>query len=143
MNKNIPIGFRAAFIKTEQFAIFPQNYSTDKELFYTADIGFSTFDENKVISVLFTFQYLQDNNPFIILSVSCHFQINPDQWTEAVINVKKKKTIPRDFALHLATITVGTARGVLHSRTESTNYNGFVLPPINLTQIITADVIPV
>jgi len=37
--------------------------------------------------------------------------------------------------------TVGTARGVLHSKTESTPFNGLIIPPINVEQIIQEDIV--
>ena len=41
---------------------------------------------------------------------------------------------------HLSVITVGTARGVLHAKTENTPFNKFVLPTINVTELVKEDV---
>jgi len=37
-------------------------------------------------------------------------------------------------------LTVGTVRGILHTKTEGTNFNGFVIPTINVTELVTSDV---
>ncbi|WP_262906606.1 hypothetical protein [Tenacibaculum finnmarkense] len=36
-------------------------------------------------------------------------------------------------------ITVGTTRGVLHSKTDNTIFNEFILPTLNVSQMITED----
>lgn len=42
---------------------------------------------------------------------------------------------------HLTTIMVGTARGILHAKTENTLFNQFLLPTIDVTELVTDDVI--
>jgi hypothetical protein len=42
---------------------------------------------------------------------------------------------------HFGVITVGTARGVLHSKTDGSIFNDLILPTINLTEIIKDDII--
>ena len=37
-------------------------------------------------------------------------------------------------------ITVGTLRGVLHAKTENTEFNEFFLPTINVTDLIKEDI---
>ena len=41
----------------------------------------------------------------------------------------------------MATIVVGTVRGIIHAKTEGTVLNAIVLPPINLTEIIKDDIL--
>jgi hypothetical protein len=38
-------------------------------------------------------------------------------------------------------LTVGTARGVLHAKTENTKYNRYVLPTINVASMIKNDAV--
>jgi len=137
-----PVQFRPVQIKTEQFALFQEHFSTEKEITYTSGVHFRCSSEHRIISVFFGFQFLSENQLMVLLDISCHFEIEPGSWTDLLKGKKKQVILPRDFALHIATITVGTARGILHARTEGTNFNGMVLPPINLTEIITADVTP-
>jgi hypothetical protein len=54
---------------------------------------------------------------------------------------KKQVKIPKDFLTHLAILSVGTARGVLFSKTEGTIFSTFILPTINLQEMINEDAI--
>lgn len=38
-------------------------------------------------------------------------------------------------------LTIGTARGVLHSKTESTPFNSFLLPTLNVNELVKKDVV--
>ncbi|MPN63841.1 hypothetical protein SDC9_211608 [bioreactor metagenome] len=48
--------------------------------------------------------------------------------------------VPKNFMQHLAVITIGTARGILHAKTENTPFNQYVLPTINVSEMIKDDV---
>lgn len=50
-------------------------------------------------------------------------------------------TLEKGFARHLSVIAVGTARGVLHSKTEDTDWNHITLPLINIEEVLQEDVI--
>ena len=53
---------------------------------------------------------------------------------------KKELIVPKGFISHLVMISIGTTRGVLHSKTENTIYNKFLLPTINVNELIKEDV---
>ena len=38
-------------------------------------------------------------------------------------------------------LTIGTARGVLHSKTENTPYNKYLLPTLNVSDLVNNDLI--
>ena len=77
--------------------------------------------------------------PFIIVEIGNHFQIEEIAWNSFCQDAEKI-VIPKEFATHLLVLTIGTLRGVLHSKTENTEYNNFVLPTINVTEMINSDV---
>ncbi len=138
-NNNITVGFGLASIRTEQFALIDSNYDADKSVEYAINFSSAKVDEEKTLSVLFSVRFEQEEQPFIILDVSCHFKIENDSWENFKIKDEKALLIPRGFITHLCVLTVGTARGVLHTKTEGSNFNGFILPTLNLTEIITED----
>ena len=94
--------------------------------------------EQNMIGTFMTFDFLHENKIFIRLACSCHFQIQKESWTN-FISDKPTITVPKSFLLHLATITTGTSRGILHSKTEGTAFCTLVLPTIDLTQLISTD----
>ena len=140
MGKKIEnIGFSLVYIRTEQFAIIDNHYDNEKQVQY--NIGFSTLknDEEKVIVVLFKVHFEQGNKPFIILETSCHFNIEDNSWETFRVKNSNTLLVSKGFFTHLCVLTVGTARGILHAKTEGTNFNGFILPTLNLTEIIKED----
>jgi hypothetical protein len=48
--------------------------------------------------------------------------------------------VPKDFIRQLLVIAIGTARGVLHTKTENTPFNRFILPVLDATNLIKEDV---
>jgi len=57
------------------------------------------------------------------------------------VNPSGKLIVPSDFITHLASLTTGTMRGVLHSRLEQTPYNKFMLPILDVSSAFTEDVL--
>lgn len=131
------ISFGLRHIKTEQFATFEENLCDGENVQLTTDIKFAVNNETSMIGVLAKFQFKCNNQPFIKLVASCHFQIKADDWK--LMLEKNQITIPKGLAQHLAVLTVGTSRGILHAKTEGTQLNRFFLPPLNLTEIVKSD----
>ena len=66
------------------------------------------------------------------------FKIEDKSWGGFI---KKKEIIfPKAFVAHMAMITVGTSRGILHSKTEGTPYNELILPTLNVADMIPEDI---
>ena len=57
------------------------------------------------------------------------------------IKQDNKIIIPKELLAHFGVHTIGTARGILHCKTEGTQFNTFILPPINVSERITEDII--
>lgn len=72
----------------------------------------------------------------LILELACVFDIASDGMEE----LKRESKIPKGFLQYMASIVVGTARGVIHAKTEGTLLNPVVLPPINLVELIKDDI---
>ena len=49
--------------------------------------------------------------------------------------------LPSGFVCHLAMLAIGTARGVLHAKTENTLFNKYLIPTINVAELIKDDII--
>ncbi|HSD07644.1 hypothetical protein [Flavobacterium sp.] len=131
------IGFALAAIKTEQFALFEENFSSKKEANITTSLEFKINTDQKLIGVFATFTFEQAKKTFIKIQVSCHFKIEPEAWTSFL---KDSNVIfPKNFISHLTMLTIGTSRGILHSRTEGTEFNKFILPTINVNQLVDKD----
>jgi hypothetical protein len=136
------IGFSFAKIVTEQFAVIPDIFEEGKEIKLRPELNFGIDSQTKHIMVNMLFRFEQEGRPFIILKLACYFTIYPTDWdqfrnpadTNALV-------IPQGFATHLAMLTIGTLRGVLHAKTENTTFNRFIIPAFNVTGLIKSDII--
>lgn len=135
------IGFSLRKIITKQFAIIEDVYQKNDKVKFIRNLNFDLNIEHQIIGVLAKFTFAnEENTPFIIIEVECQFNIHNNSWTEFYNSTSNLITIPKNFSQHLAVITIGTIRGVLHAKTENTNYNKFILPTINVLDIIKEDV---
>ena len=139
LNKEIPINFSLKKITTEQFAILQDAYNVaNQDVEMTVSLKFGLDTEKRLIASFVKIQFEQNNNPFIIIEVANHFGINENSWNN--FNKTEKGIIaPQGFITHLVMLTAGTLRGVLHCKTENTEFNKFVLPTINIAEIIKGD----
>ncbi|NBB28017.1 hypothetical protein [Cellulophaga sp. BC115SP] len=134
------IGFSIIQISTEQFALLPEAYQVSKPAQIQHELSFGIDKDNKRIYVKKTarFHHVGNNYPFIIIAVSCQFQVNPDDWS--MLEEAHKIVLPQNFGIHLGMLVVGTLRGVLYTKTENTIFNQFILPTIDVTALVPNDV---
>lgn len=133
------INFRLLNIITEQFATFEvENIPDENDL--QSDLQFSINPENRVIACQMKFQFLHASQPIIALTVVCNFDIEATSWNEYIL-LNKKITLPKHLLEHLCAITVGTSRGILHSKTENTSFNKFIIPALNVTSLVEKEVV--
>lgn len=133
--------FKLVDIVTNQFAVIEEHYTEEKSsvevsLQHTFGIDF----ERQTIAVKNNIQFLSDNQIFMIVEVTCFFQLHEKSW-EGLLNDKGDIIIPKSLATHLLVLTVGTTRGVLHAKTENTKFNKYFLPTLDVSQLIENDII--
>lgn len=127
------IGFRLIKIVTEQFAVIEQEIN-EKEITLHAAVDFGIDSKNKIVGSFCRFKFNTTDKTFIVIDVKCEFKVRKQEW-EMFIN-ENTINFPAGFLRHLATITVGTTRGVLHAKTENTNFNKYFLPTINVNDFV-------
>ena len=131
------IPYRIHQIKTQQFAIFPERLVNQSQVLIKSDFSFGVNKELTNIKCNTKISYTQDENLLLIIEVTCLFDIDKD----ASKQLLEAGRIEVDFLRYLATITTGTIRGIIHTKTEGTSLNLIVLPPINLMDAIKNDFI--
>ena len=130
--------FNLKKIETKQFAIIDTAYdSSDDKVALEMGLNFGLNAEDLAIISIIKFQFKQKNSPFLLIEASCEFDIEVEKWNSFLQKNKKSILFPQSVMTHLAAITVGTIRGILHSKTENTEFNQFLLPTINLQEVIT------
>ncbi len=133
------VEFSIAKVITEQFAIIEKTFIEGEEINLNTNLRFGIDRDQRLVAAFTLFKFEQKEIPFLIVEVSCQFLIAPESWA-VFLKDDVTTTIPKGFMTHLGMTTVGTARGVLHTKTEGTRFNDFVLPTINVMEMVTADV---
>ncbi len=135
------VGFSLKGIVTEQFAILEESFKDEADINLRTDIGFGIDQEKKAARVQLKISILCGEQPFMVLEVATYFNISPVSFATFLNEDKTILTLPAGFARHLGVITVGTARGILHDKTENTEFNKYFLPTINLVDLVKDDVV--
>lgn len=130
------LGFAIANIRTTEFAILKENFSgeIDAEFGTAFRIGANT--EETFIAIHFEVQFLSKKKTVIKLAVECAFDIEEKSFASFLNEKNQELSIPGGFCRHLAVITVGTARGILHEKLNDTDFEDVILPSINVTEHI-------
>ncbi|RYM33309.1 hypothetical protein ERX46_10215 [Brumimicrobium glaciale] len=133
------VDFALQGIKTEQFAIFEDNYMSKKESSLGTELKLKLDQKSKQLGVFIGFEFTQGKKVFLKIEVSCHFKIAEKSWNYFIQKQDDSLIIPKDFLAHLVMMTIGTTRGVLFTKTESTVFSTFIVPAINVTDMIKED----
>lgn len=141
MSKIAPVPFRLAKVNTEEFATFPNVEQVEGEIDLQTGISYAIDDEGSAVKCIARFQYECADKVFVLLQASCEFEIEPKTWSKWHSKKEALVTIPMNFASHLAVITIGTARGIFHAKTEHTAFNKYLIPTINVTNFVKEDIV--
>lgn len=133
-SKGVGFAFRA--IQTEQFATFPEIYDEDKEVGFWQGYEFGADPDTHFIGVLTEYRFTHGDTPFLTLKTSCHFEVVEEAWNKMQNEDGQSITMDSGFLGHLVMLSIGTCRGVLHAKTENSEFNQFLLPTINVEEIV-------
>ena len=131
------IGFTLAKINTMQFATIEMQIDEQAEIDIQSNIDYGVSNENKRALCITKFEFQYESKPIIILEVNCEFQFDDKTWKS--LSDKTDIELPAGLLQHLAVLTIGTVRGILHAKTENTEYNKYYLPTLNVTEMIKED----
>jgi hypothetical protein len=121
-------------ITTGQFATIDSVEVNEAAINLNYGFGFGVNKEFRIVSCNAKFEFISNRIPFIILNVVCDFEIAPVSWGQMANVESKSITLPVALITHLASLTVGTARGILHCKTENTVFNKYFLPTLNVAE---------
>jgi hypothetical protein len=136
----IEVKFRIRKITTDQFATVDSVVVQEDSIKVNFGFGFGINEDHKIVGCNAKFEFSSNEVPFIILNVLCDFEIAPESWNSFINTELKSIILPVSLVTHMAVLTVGTARGVLHSKTENTKFNKYLLPTINVTESLRSDI---
>lgn len=128
------IPFRIVQIVTSTFEQHSASFEVGIDIQINSGYNFAVNEIAHRVRCESLYTYLQNEVEILNLKLVCIFEVEPS----AFFALKKDNsiTVSVEFLRYMATISVGTARGIIHARTESTPLSNVVLPPINLVEII-------
>ncbi len=130
--------FRMFGIHLDQFAILAPNKG-EGDLGMKIELSYKYADKGKKIACTANFEFTSQKTKILVLGVTCEFKIHEEDWEK--LNKNGKVVISKDLLEYFAVHTVGTARGILFCKTESTQFNNIIIPPINVSDLIKANLI--
>lgn len=139
-HKNISIEFKLRKISTEQFIVFPDAFNkSNSKIEMNIGLKFGLDNENKILISFVKVLFEQKNKAFIVIEVANYFDIEEKTWAN-LNKTENNLIIPKAFASNLVMFTIGTLRGVLHCKTENSDFKNFIFPEINVAELIKNDV---
>lgn len=132
------IRFNMFKINVEQFAILADN-STSNEININTELNLKYSINDCRIATVMTFTFDDAQQKIMLLKLCCEFNILKEDWKTFIHD--NKIIIPKEFIDYLIAQTVGTARGVLHCKTEGTPFNHIILPPLDVTHMMNENMV--
>lgn len=125
-------------ITTEKFLISEKDEVLTEDIKLETKLKFGTNKDNQILAIFPNFSFNDVNGSFLEIEIGCYFQITEETWK--AFNDDNSILFPKNFVRHLSAISIGTARGILHAKTENTAYNNYFLPTINIDEFISDNV---
>ena len=122
-------------IHLDQFAILCEDCKD--EVGMNVSLNFKYGDEGNKVACVVAFDFTSESEKVMVLKMTCEFEIQVDDWK--TLHNDKEVVIPKDLLEFFAVHTIGTARGVLFCKTENTQFNYIVIPPINVSEMGISD----
>ena len=132
------ISFQIRKFNTNQFAVLePKRKFKPEELGLIMNVKFGLYNDTRVLACIYSVTYTVNNTKLMTLELQGDFEISKEDFRTQVKD--NQLNLPKRFAQHLAVITIGTARGVIHAKTENTGYNKYYLPTVNIQELVKSD----
>lgn len=138
MENKLTVNFQLLEIGTSEFAIIDSVGINPKKIKFNTGLQFGVSDANTEIMCNVIIEFFSDEQKLLLkLRTENQFKVKPEDWT--AFENDNILTIPKGFLVHIAMISVGSARGILHCKTENTPFNVFVLPLVDVAAMIVED----
>ena len=140
MDNKKSVFFDLRRIQTTQYSI-DEDYNLIKDpVELDTNLRFAANKEKRMIAVFSKFMFKQNQIPFIQIELMCEFQIREDSWDNLLDKETLLIRLPQGVAAHLTMLTIGSTRGALHTRTEGSDFNRFMIPLIDVNKILDKDI---
>ena len=136
------LGFALTGLRTVSFAIIDTAYKKTGVSNLITGLGFGLDIDDHIVTCNFRVSFeKKKNQPFLLLEVQALFEIEKNDFLNKIKQEDNSYRLVKGLAVHFAVLTIGSARGVLHSKTEGTRFNEYLLPTINVNDMLKEDII--
>lgn len=129
--------FKMSRITVYQFAILAD--SLPEHVSMNMSYRFKYAENGRKVAVEVIFTFLNESVKLMTLQLTCEYEIQEEDYKAFIAD--KVVTIPKDLLEYFVVHTIGTARGVMHCKTEGTPFNGIIIPPISVSGSIKSDLV--
>lgn len=132
--------FKLVTIGTDEFSAFRLNERFEsKKIDFSCNLLFMVDKEQRHLGIQLNAHFKFNDEPAMKLVSHVVFEFEQSAWGSMYTD--KGLLIKKRLAQHLAVIAVGTARGILHARTEGTPHARFILPLVNVQEMVVKDLL--
>lgn len=131
--------FSIKSISIDEFATIKSCYKEQENIGIETEYSFGINPDEHTVFVKFSILFKCNESPFIILKVLCGFEIEEVDFQHFEDTENNRIIIPKGFLTHLTVLTIGTARGILHAKLEKSGFEQFILPTLNIADMIKED----
>lgn len=135
------VTFNLKGISTDEFATIKECYKEEENVQIETGYGYEIDPDNYTVAVRFSILFKCIDSPFIVLKLTCSFDVEKESFDALFDSESGKYVIPKGFLTHLTVLTVGTARGVLHAKLEKTGFEKYLLPTLNVSDLFNEDMV--
>jgi len=136
------LGFAFVGLKTTQFSTNDKAYRSTGNLDLQTEMGFGIDVSRQLFIAEVKFNFLKKKDaPFMQIALQGQFEINKEGWQEITDSENHIFNFPKELITHLVVLTIGATRGALHAKTEGSVYNSYILPTVNVDEMINGDLL--
>lgn len=138
MDKIEKIGYRILNIQINQFATFPiptEMGLSMSELSLNSSFSYGISPEERVFTCKLEILVGCKKSPIIKIETQASYLLHEDYYKDLIIG--REFLMPVLDVENFTSILYGASRGILLCKLEDTELRSFILPPLNLHQIIT------
>lgn len=133
-------------IKTEQFAVFEENLTIEKNnpdgtpLLMSVSAQFGGNIEEKGASSSLKFEILQNDKPIVLIESTMYFSFTESDWKKMYNQKKNTLTIPQLTACYLFSNVISTCRGILFEKMAGKKLQNMYIPVIHAEDYVDENV---
>lgn len=136
MENHKPLEYSIEEIKTNQFAIFDNDSEKKgKTLSISTSFAYGVDAEEKKFANIIDITYNIEKSPIIKIQTQIIFKFT-DRSFDSFIH-DNKFLMQQDKVRHFTELLIGATRGILATELKDTVYKKYILPEINLEEVIT------